>query len=230
MRKIRLALGLAMASALAMGATVAPALAANKPVSVTAVKVAKAPTIDGVLDDQAWLEAAYAGSKVSGFSTHDGSAIASDQTIVFISYDDKNLYLAYKNHRSDMSALVATMTDEGSAVWGEDDNELFIDPANDEASFVQFAWNALGTRWTGVGTYDGWTVKTSKDKAAWYAEVSVPWELLGVDPKEGTTIGMNVTGHVIWNDQWTAWSTTFGTFLNAARFGDLILGPAWVAE
>lgn len=196
--------------------------------TVVAYKASTAPVIDGKLDDAAWLEAALAGAKVSGFVTHTGDAIATDQTIVFVTWDDNNLYVAFKNYRTDMNLLVANMTQPMSAVYMEDDNEVFIDPFHDHATFIQFAWNALGTKWSGIGDVESWQVATSRDNTAWYAEVAIPWSLVGVAPAEGLTIGFNVCSHVIWNDQWTTWSPTFGTFLNPRRFGHLQLAGKYV--
>lgn len=202
-----------------------PALAAQ-PVSVTAVKATSAPVIDGKWDDPAWLDAALAGSKVSGFITHMGDAISQGQTIVFITWDDKNLYLFYKNYRADMNAVPATMTEPGSAVWNEDDNELFIDPFHERMTHIQFAWNALGTKWSSIGDYESWQVAVSKDEHSWSSEVAIPWEIIGVTPQVGLVLGLNVTSHDIQADQWNCWSPTFGTFLNPLRFGDLVLaGP-----
>ncbi|MBE3582569.1 MAG: hypothetical protein IMX01_00460 [Limnochordaceae bacterium] len=212
----------------AAAAWTAPALAEQKPVSVVAVKATQAPVIDGKLDDAAWIDAALAGSKMGGFVTNTGDAISAGQTIVFVTWDDQNLYVAYKNYRQDMSKLAASMTDPGSPVWNEDDNELFIDPANDKTSFIQFAWNALGTKWSGLGDYESWQVATSKDNQSWTSEVAIPWSLLGVTPAEGLTIGANFTSHDIQADQWNCWSPTFGSFLNAARFGEVTLAAAYV--
>jgi len=218
--------------ALLAGALAVPALAHDEGMglapTVVAYKASSAPVIDGKLDDAAWLDAALAGAKVSGFVTHVGDAIATDQTIAYITWDDENLYVAFKNYRTDMNQLVANMTEPMSSVFLEDDNEVFIDPFHDHATFIQFAWNAIATKWSGIGDVESWQVATSKDDTAWYAEVAIPWTLVGVTPAEGLTIGFNVTSHVIWNDQWTTWSPTFGTFLNPRRFGHLQLAGQYV--
>ena len=58
---------------------------------LAAVKTATPPTIDGDLSDPAWKSA----PKVETFLDQQTGAIATDQTIAYILYDDKYIYVAF---------------------------------------------------------------------------------------------------------------------------------------
>lgn len=225
------ALKTALIAASVMALAAVPALAGEigKSVELKAVKVTQAPTIDGKLNDQAWLEAAYAGSKASGFVTHTGDAIVTDQSIAYVAWDEKNLYLAFKNYRADMSKLVALSTGNGSIAFGsEDDNEIYFEADHQHAGLVQFAWNPNAAKWSSIGDTDSWQVATSKDSTAWYAEVAIPWSTLGAQPAVGKLFGFNLNGYTAANAQWMAWSPTFGMFAQPSKFGHLILADVYV--
>lgn len=208
---------------------VAPGFAGEigKTLEVKAVKVSRAPTIDGKLNDAAWLEAALAGSVLSGFVTHTGDAIVEHQSVVYVAWDAQNLYIASKNHRSDMNKLVVINKSDGNIAFGsEDDNEFYFDGSHRHSSHLQFAWNPAGARWASNNDTSSWTVATSSDQTAWYAEAAIPWSTLGVRAMEDALFGFNMNGYVAASGQWMAWAPTYGMFAQPHRFGHLILvGP-----
>lgn len=216
---------IALVVALALAA--APALA-HEPGStyeIVAVKASTAPTIDGVLDDRAWLEAALNNSVASGFVNHPGTTLMKGQTVVLVAWDEQALYLAYLNYR-DMSRV--TMFQDGMVSFGaEEENEFWFDYNHSHATAHQFAWDAYGAKWATDGNTAGMEVATSHNELGWVAEVKMPWNLLKVsEPAEGLMLGWIFTGYNSVEAMYFGWSPTYGSFNNPPRWGGLILGGA----
>ncbi len=201
---------------------------------LVAVKVVKPPVIDGNLDDDCWLRAALFGSKASGFVTHDGKALASEQTLFYVAYDDVNLYLATVNFTERVDNLIANIKKRDGGVDADDENEIFINVDYLQVGeYFQFLFNPIGTKAEAKGGWKGldfgwnpyWEVKTSVGKIIWAGEVSLPFKELGIPtPKEGDIWGFNVGAHNAADGEWAIWNPTFGGFHNPERFGYLSFG------
>lgn len=200
-------------------------------VTMKAPKAAEAPAIDGDLTDSAWLDAALAGAKTSGFITHDGLAITQTQPVAFVTWDETYLYVAFRVFHAAPDQLVAAGTADGDPVWQGDDVELFIDANHDHLTHFQFALGHNNVKTVPTdASLDVSLIKTatSHDSRGWSAEIALPWSALSLEPEVGLVIGFNLNGHSINPiDQWFAWSPTFGAFAQPARFGHLELGPEY---
>jgi hypothetical protein len=88
-----------------LGGCFTPALAQERPVA-SAVRVTEPPTIDGLLDDEAWQN----GQPVAGFiqaEPFEGQP-ASESTEVRIVYDDDAIYVGVTLYDADPSQIVTT--------------------------------------------------------------------------------------------------------------------------
>ncbi|MDD5484288.1 MAG: hypothetical protein PHP98_11680, partial [Kiritimatiellae bacterium] len=80
-------------------------------------KAAKPPAMDGRIDDEEWSAAAKSGQFVIVGQTN----AASEQTEAFLMRDDKNLYVAFRCHESQIDRIKADEKTRNGPVWGDDD-------------------------------------------------------------------------------------------------------------
>ncbi|MFB3891395.1 MAG: sugar-binding protein [Phycisphaerae bacterium] len=151
---------------------------------------ASAPKIDGKLDDDCWKTAPV----MTDFLLDSGQGIAPDATAVKACFDKDNLYLGIDCPESDMSAIKATVKQDGGEIYVDDDIEIFFDPANDKKTCYQLAFNTLAAR---SQTLNGgqwacdWKVAVAKEKDRWTAEAAIPLKVLG-EAKVGSSWGFNI--------------------------------------
>lgn len=95
-------------------------------------------TIDGDLSD--W-KTPFLGP----FVIHDSGNKASQNTFVSLSWNDKNLYIAY---RSTDSKIVGTPQKKDSQIFNTDDLvEFFIDPDGDGQNYIEIGVNAFSSNY-----------------------------------------------------------------------------------
>ena len=169
--------------------------------TVRAVRVTQPLRIDGVLDEPHYRDV----PPMSGFiqvEPRPGEA-ATEQTDVWVSFDDDNLYLSARMHDSDMSHLVATEMRRDSTVLfqGNDFVTFVLDPFYDRRNAVSFTINPIGGRsdtqvtnerqfnqdWNPV-----WSVKTGRSEAGWTVEAAIPFKSLRYRPGREQVWGFNV--------------------------------------
>lgn len=156
-------------------------------------KLDEAPVVDGDLSDGVWKKAAV----LEGFQRPRAAAIqramarsvrgdaseflaeeltppANQTTRGWVYYTATHLCLAFDMSEPELKSLRinAAVKDPGardSAVWQDDDLELFLSPANDGRTFYQFGFNAAGVIYDGRGEI----ARTGglKTDRAWNAEV-----------------------------------------------------------
>ena len=93
-------------------------------------------TIDGDLSD--W-KTPFLGP----FVVHNWGAKATQKTFVSLSWNDKNLYIAY---RCEDSKIVGSLKEIDSQIYKTDDLvEIFVDPDGDGMNYVEIGVNAFST-------------------------------------------------------------------------------------
>lgn len=206
------------------------------------------PRIDGELGDACWKNAAVA----EGFKIYGTSLQASQQTRVLITFDDKNLYVAYVCRESDMSRIHAEARaelheGENDAVWRNDCIELFLDPHLTHEECFQFEVDSLAQKWDAkittvlMRTTEGPVAKVvehplwdshfkaaaTQDKDSWTVELIVPVAAMGVETiLPGSVCGINFTRNELPAKEcssWMPWQHK-SNFANSRHFGRLILG------
>ena len=134
--------------------------------------VAKAPVIDGKLDDECWKDVPVHTID----SPKDGKKGATEFKIVS---DGQFYYLAVSCHEPDMKTLLARQTERNSQVYTDDCLEIFLKGQLRLARYEHFMLNSIGTmaqeepggRLWGGG--DWWDAKTSKEEDRWNAEIQL---------------------------------------------------------
>ena len=111
--------------------------------SVRPPRVDVVPTLDGRLDDLAWQQAAVISEFVQR-QPLDG-APATEDTEVYIAYDNTNIYIGVHAHYSDPSMIRANRTDRDRPI-ADDTFLVYIDPFLDQQRAYVFGANAYGVQ------------------------------------------------------------------------------------
>ena len=142
-------------------------------------------TIDGILDEVAWLEADVASDFYMVLPMDTSKARV--RTDVRMTYDDQNLYLiATCFHLLPGRYFVESLRRD--FVFGKNDNFLlFMDPFDDQTNGFSFGANAAGAQWDGL-MYEGgkvdlswdnkWTSFVKKDDDRWVFEAAIPFKTI----------------------------------------------------
>ncbi|MFY0606606.1 MAG: carbohydrate binding family 9 domain-containing protein [Cyclobacteriaceae bacterium] len=156
------------------------------------------PTIDGLLDDNAWNSVEWGGDFIQR-SPVDGVA-PSQQTQFKILYDAKFIYFGIRAFDSDPE-LVAQRMSRRDGFEG-DFVEVNIDSYNDKRTAFSFSASASGVKGEEYVSNNGdnwdstwdpiWYLKTSLDEHGWIAEFKVPLSQLRFADKENHVWGIQV--------------------------------------
>jgi len=111
--------------------------------SVRPTRAQVPPSIDGVLDDPIWQEAAHITEFVQ-LTPLDG-APSSEESDVYVAYDSSHLYLGFKARFSDPSMLRANRKDRDIRT-GDDTFWVYFDPFLDQQRAYGFSVNAYGVQ------------------------------------------------------------------------------------
>src|SRR6266508_576904 len=180
-----------------------------KPIRVP--RFAKAPVIDGKLDDEVWKQAAVL---KDFYQTQPGDNIApSKPTETMIGYDSKTLYLAF--HCYDEPDKVRATVAKRDEVFSDDNVRLHLDTFNDQRRAYVLGWNALGIQQDGILTEGSGTdfsvdiVMESKGMLTsdgWTVEVAIPFKSLRYEAGKGKFWGFNVWRNFFrFNDEIDSW-------------------------
>ncbi|NLC59369.1 MAG: hypothetical protein GX774_21230 [Armatimonadetes bacterium] len=184
------------------------------------------PTIDGHLDEECWQSAAQS----TGFVLNERPVPAEEQTTVYVTYDQRHLYVAFECLESQMDRLAASVTERDGPVFRDDVVELFLDPNRDRFTYYQFAVNARGTRFDLKGDAAGgnprwdapWNAAVARGDDRWWAELAIPFSSLDLHlEKTGSTWGINFAREQQPKGEVSVWSFTGGAFARPDRFGEV---------
>ncbi|MBN2054847.1 carbohydrate binding family 9 domain-containing protein [bacterium] len=153
-------------------------------VDVTITRAAKAPVIDGVLDDEAWSRV----EPITGFMQFtpiEGREPAT-RTELYITYDGDFFFLAFRCFDSRMDQVRATHTQRES--FDNDDVVGFaFDPFNSQREAYLFNVNPYGVVSDFIWHHDGYTnygwdadirSRGMVETAFWAVEIAVPFKSL----------------------------------------------------
>ncbi|HYG02135.1 MAG TPA: DUF5916 domain-containing protein [Chryseosolibacter sp.] len=179
----------------------------------TTVRIAgDAPTIDGSIDDAAWSQVEWAGGDFRQ-NNPDAGKPATVQTKFKILYDEKNLYVAFKNYDPEPNKIVSRMSRrdgfEGDMV------EINIDSYYDKRTAFSFTCSVSGVKGEEYVSNNGdswdaswdpiWYMKTSIDAEGWNAEARIPLSQLRFADKPDLVWGIQVTRIFFRNQERSCW-------------------------
>ena len=147
------------------------------------------PTLDGVLDDPAWSRAAVI-DDFHQFNPVDHGE-PTERTVVYVLYDDENLYVAARMWDSEPDQIRARQLIQGESTRWDDTFTIYLDPFNNKRTGYQFQVNPNSVRreaafetptrsnfnWEGI-----WYAEARINDEGWVAEMAVPFKTLNFDP------------------------------------------------
>jgi len=192
MRAMMLAIMLVTATALCAGA--AEEMHSVLPAQAAVCLQADGPIeVDGELSDAAWQGAIVVG----GMTISGSDALASNQTEFALLHDAEAFYVGVRCLEENMQGLKTDVRSRDGSVWQDDVIELFVDLAHDHEHFLQFAANAIATRFdakNGAATWDAdWEAATSIAPDGWSMELRLPLAEMDTEPPaEGDVWALNL--------------------------------------
>lgn len=156
--------------------------------------------VDGVMSDAAWARIEPLPLTMYR-PTYRGTP--SERTEIRVAYDDQYLYAGawMFDSRPDQIRINSLYRDRWS---GDDTFALFVDPFNDNETGLWFMTNPAGIRLDQGMTGDArnynadwnapWDVATSVTDQGWFAELRIPFAVLGFQARDGKVVmGLSVT-------------------------------------
>lgn len=183
----------------------------DKSKPITIAKASAVPVIDGRPDEDAWKQASVF---KDFYQTYPGDNTApSKPTEVWVMYDEKNLYVAFKcwDEKDKIRATVAKRDN----VFGEDNVRMWLDTYNDQRRAYVLGFNPLGVQQDGIYT-EGQGADFSVDIVmdskgviedwGWSVEVSIPFKSLRYTAGKGKLWGFNLARNIDrFNDEFDQW-------------------------
>ena len=181
--------------------------------SIAAVRIDQSIKIDGVLDEDAWLELPMLTDFIQ-FEPYNGKP-ASLPTLARVGYDDEALYIGAV--LSD-PAPDSILTGQGKRDDHDDINaDLFlvnVGPFNDGLNSMFFCVSASGVQsdraLSSSGEDENWNavwdsaVRLTAD--GWIVEIRIPYSALRFPDKQVQDWGFNVCRHIKRYAEWSGWS------------------------
>jgi len=174
-------------------------------------KMTSTIVIDGKIDEDVWKSAAVF---KDFYQTGPGYNTApSKPTEVYMMYDEKNLYVAFKcfDEKDKIRATVAKRDN----VFGEDNVRMWLDTYNDQRRAYIVAFNPLGIQQDGIFTegrgadFTPDIVMESKgviEEWGWSVEAKIPFKSLRYAAGKGKLWGFDVARNIDrFNDEFDQW-------------------------
>ena len=178
-------------------------------VTVRAVRVAEPPRVDGVLDEPIYQSLA----PITGFiqqDPHEGQ-LATEPTLVWILFDERNLYIGARCRDSQPDRIMANdMRRDGSNVSQNDNISVIIDTFHDRRNGYEFLMNSIGGAWDTQVTDERdtnrnwntvWIPRSRRDAEGWTAEMAIPFRSLRYRGSGPQVWGINIRRNVRWKNE-----------------------------
>ncbi len=215
-----------------LAATVAAA-----PPSVTAVRAARPPVIDGIIGLEEWAGAARLENFVQ-FAPQRGKP-ASQPTVAHFLYDDTHVYVAVHAFDSRPDEIIARNTQRdaqirvtsSSMTLPDDAIIIFLDTFHDRRTCYLFATNPLGIQTDGTVQDDGrvydltwdapWQVAARRTTEGWAAEFAIPLRVMQFRPGQNRTWGFNILRARRANLETSVWSGPLEAIFRVSQYGEI---------
>jgi hypothetical protein len=193
---------------------------------LTISETAKAPKIDGSLDDEAWQNAARFDDLYQ--VEPEEFAAPSRRTEVFVTFTKDALYIAAHMYDGAPELIRASQLINGAGMRSDDTFAINLDPFLSGRSGYAFFMNANGARneaifeniqnlnlqWRGI-----WRVESRVVEDGWIAEVEIPFKTLNFDPSSDKW-GFSVVRRIRRENERVVW-TSRNRETNPSSFGTL---------
>lgn len=193
---------------------------------VRAAAVSQAPVIDGVLDDEAWLNALPAGDFIQNRPAPGQSANA--RTEVRILYDDTGIYVGammYDDAPSGIQKELSERDNLANTDWFGVIIDAYRDGINGFGFIVSAANVQFDTKYSTFGEDEGWDAvwqsKVNINSQGWVAEIMIPYSALRFPETEEQIWHLNLVRSVALTQEKSFWSEVnpqVNGFLNQAGY------------
>ena len=184
--------------------------------SLRASRAVESITLDGVLDEQAWLRADTTDGVL--WTTQPVAGVpAPDRTVIRIVYDDEALYVGARLYDAEPHRAVSAGLEQDFAVGDSDLFGVAIDAGRDRQSAFTFAANPAGATWDAQSFGDGATinaawegifqVETTMDDEGWTMEMRIPFTTLRFPAGEKPQVwGLNFSRQIKRRNEYATWA------------------------
>ncbi len=176
-----------------------------------AVRVEKAPKLDGILDDECWKMAVPA----TDFITNSPSfgQPSAEKTEIWITYTDEAIYIGAYLFMQDVSKIRTDLSkrDAGGPV---DQIHIGLDTYRDRQNAFRFEISAAGVQRDarmGLTTFDVnwdavWDSKVKINTDGWVAEIRIPFSAIRFAKKPEQVWGLQFARQVQYLNEFSTWS------------------------
>jgi len=202
---------------------------AQPPHSVTAVRTATPPVIDGVIQPGEWAKAARVDNFIQ-LQPRRG-APATERTVAYILYDDLHIYVGVYAYDSEPGKITARLTRRDADMADDDSITIFLDTFHDRRNCYLFATNPLGTQTDGRIGEDGrvrdttwdaeWSSASRITADGWSAEFAIPFRVLQFRPGKNRTWGFNIGRTRRANLEASFWAGPLEAAFRVSQYGEL---------
>jgi hypothetical protein len=202
------------------------------PTSVAyAVRVNRAPRLDGTLEDPLWEKA----KPITDFRERepDQGDRPTEKSTVRILYTQKEIYFGIFCQDNDPQGIVATDLNRDTSLELDDYFMITIDPTLSRRDAYDFEFNPLGTQYDGLIVDEGhtnpgwngiWTSSARITSRGWTATVGIPFFTLNLDRSGNMIWGVNFMRFIRRKneeDVWSAWQREYGVY-KISQEGELL--------
>jgi hypothetical protein len=178
-------------------------------VTVRAVRIHTPPRIDAILDEALYQTL----EPITNFIQQEPNEgeIATERTLVWLMFDDRNIYVAARCYDSQPSRIVANdMRRDGQNVSQNDNFSIIFDTYHDRRNGFEFLMNAIGGAWDTQITDERdvnrdwntvWTYSSRRDPEGWTVEMAIPFRSLRYRGSGPQTWGVNIRRNVRWKNE-----------------------------
>ena len=149
----------------------------------------EAPVIDGDISDPVWSKA----TRIDKFYQIEPvqGAEPSEITVVYMAYDENNLYFAFDCRVSQPDQILATVMQRDRELWQDNNIRVILDPYDSARDAMAFLVNPLGTQLDMVLENNSnyypewdtiWDVEARRTDDGWTAEMAIPFRSISYDP------------------------------------------------
>lgn len=198
-------------------ACVSIAFSQGRQKNVHVALVENPPEIDGAIDDVCWKNI----QPVSGFFQFDpvNGAPASEETHVWIAYDEDNLYFAFFMKDSQPETIWAELTPRNT-YENNDSITVVLDTYNDRRTSISFTVNPRGVQKNTVETI--WFSGAVIRRDGWTAEMAIPFKSLRFTPEDTQVWGINFERYINRLDEKDYWTDVKRDIEELMQMGELV--------
>jgi hypothetical protein len=179
-------------------ATAQPSAEAGRPMKAVEIpQLARLPSIDGVLDEAVWSQAALVEDLHQVFPQE--YVTPTEPTRVRVFYTEDALYVGAEMLETDAARITDRVLRQGQSLEVDDVFAVILDPYLDRRNGYRFEVNPNGVRWEGLfqniieieGNWDGiWEARAQRNDEGWVAEIRIPFQSLSFNP-DSSSWGIN---------------------------------------